>query len=243
MDKFVDGFIKEHKLYEDTVNYTRGVKDGAYNGAQLNKSATGYDKGTGVTYNIFEYTKPYPNTTNGVTMYATKKGYDGTIQRNVLDAAVKENNYPITDFTISNPSQVKSATDNVGTFDSNNEDIRYRKVDNSNEIERFSNDIMVEADKQLKNETDNSVFTPQYKKKFLVLDDKLSRSFNNYRSKAMKGDKYGFPKMFWDDKHRLVYIKSNNHRNSRRYNLVSTDTGEVLYSNMLLYTKEEAELS
>ena len=34
-------------------------------------------------------------------------------------------------YVVSNPNDIKSATDNIGTFDSNNPDIRYRKVSNT----------------------------------------------------------------------------------------------------------------
>ena len=36
-----------------------------------------------------------------------------------------------TEYVVFNPNQIKSATDNIGTFDSNNDDIRYRKVPTS----------------------------------------------------------------------------------------------------------------
>ena len=32
-------------------------------------------------------------------------------------------------FVVKNPNQIKSATDNIGTFDANNPDIRYSKTD------------------------------------------------------------------------------------------------------------------
>lgn len=43
---------------------------------------------------------------------AISKGYDGLIVKNVKDGT----NYPIDDYAVGNPNQVKSATDNIGTF-------------------------------------------------------------------------------------------------------------------------------
>lgn len=43
---------------------------------------------------------------------AISKGYDGLIIKNVKDGT----NYPIDDYAVGNPNQVKSATDNIGTF-------------------------------------------------------------------------------------------------------------------------------
>ena len=52
-------------------------------------------------------------------------------------------------YAVRNPNQIKSATDNIGTFDANNPDIRYRKVPSIAELraqeksayDRFNNDI------------------------------------------------------------------------------------------------------
>ena len=52
-------------------------------------------------------------------------------------------------YAVRNPNQIKSATDNIGTFDANNPDIRYRKVPTIAELraqeksayDRFNNDI------------------------------------------------------------------------------------------------------
>lgn len=55
---------------------------------------------------------------------AAGKGYDGLIVRNVKDGT----EYPIDDYITTNPNNVKSATDNIGTFNPNDPDIRYRYV-------------------------------------------------------------------------------------------------------------------
>ena len=54
-----------------------------------------------------------------------------------------------TDYIVFNPNQIKSATNNIGTFDPNNPDIRYRKVPSIAQLraqeksayDRFNNDI------------------------------------------------------------------------------------------------------
>jgi len=44
---------------------------------------------------------------------------------------VDEDGINVTDYIVSNPNQIKSATDNIGTFSIENNDIRYRKVDDT----------------------------------------------------------------------------------------------------------------
>lgn len=69
-------------------------------------------------------------------------GYDGTVYKNEVEEGGDS-------YSFINPNQIKSATDNIGTFDSNNPDIRYRKVPSIAELrakeksayERFNNDI------------------------------------------------------------------------------------------------------
>lgn len=63
---------------------------------------------------------------------------------------IKDGNFKLANtYFVKEPNQIKSATDNIGTFDSNNPDIRYRKVPSIKELraqeksayERFNNDI------------------------------------------------------------------------------------------------------
>ena len=51
--------------------------------------------------------------------------YDGLILKNVIET---EDNEIATDVVTIKSNQIKSATDNIGTFDSNNPDIRYREA-------------------------------------------------------------------------------------------------------------------
>lgn len=75
---------------------------------------------------------------------------DGIIINDVIDYGSKvDNALPNDVYIVYNPNQIKSATDNIGTFDSNNPDIRYRKIPSIAELrakeksayERFNNDI------------------------------------------------------------------------------------------------------
>ena len=91
-------------------------------------------------------------TTRTLEEYARNNGYDGVIVKNVLDIGPYgrlEAHKFSTIVAAINSNQIKSATDNIGTFDSNNPDIRYRKVPSIAELrakeksayERFNNDI------------------------------------------------------------------------------------------------------
>lgn len=58
---------------------------------------------------------------------AKEQGYDSILFNNVIDGPTVRQDVRI----VFNPNQIKSATDNVGTFSRTNDDIRYRKVPNS----------------------------------------------------------------------------------------------------------------
>ena len=64
-----------------------------------------------------------------ITIAAMEEGYDGVIFRNIDDAGSEELvGTTHTTLAVFSPTQIKSATDNVGTFDQNNPDIRYQFV-------------------------------------------------------------------------------------------------------------------
>lgn len=81
--------------------------------------------------------KDVKNTTESLAVYAKKYGYDGVIVTDVEDNGLQNQNDTISGYEISdeyiafNPNQIKSATDNVGTFSRTDDDIRYREVPNS----------------------------------------------------------------------------------------------------------------
>ena len=76
---------------------------------------------------------------------AKEKGYDSVLFKDVIDGPAIRQDVRI----VFNSNQIKSATDNIGTFDANNPDIRYRKVPSIAELraqeksayDRFNNDI------------------------------------------------------------------------------------------------------
>ena len=66
----------------------------------------------------------------------TNRGHDGVVIENVDDSAIAVRREISTDYIALEPTQIKSATDNIGTFDGNNPDIRYhlRKGANAPEL-------------------------------------------------------------------------------------------------------------
>lgn len=92
------------------------------------------------TPNISNDKKTY--SVNQLMQIVTKHGYDGLMAYNTLDAA-KNPLYgifsQITDqYVVINPNQIKSATDNIGTFSRQNDDIRYREagINNKEDLEK-----------------------------------------------------------------------------------------------------------
>ena len=76
-----------------------------------------------------EYPKPRNSfeTIDNMVRVNKERGFDGTIVLNVKDST----SYGIDEYIAINPNQVKSATENIGTYSTTNNDIRYRKVPNS----------------------------------------------------------------------------------------------------------------
>ena len=72
--------------------------------------------------------------TDEIAKTAKDRGYDGLIITNVIDKgaeASKNGKYAevANDYVAFESNQIKSATDNIGTFDTNNSDIRYAKTE------------------------------------------------------------------------------------------------------------------
>lgn len=122
-------------------------------------------------------------------------------------------------YAAKNPNQIKSATDNNGDFSVNDFDIQ-RKI-------------------KIKKDPIYDDFNPfSYKKRAaIILSEKSSDHFDNYLIKS----KGAYPKQFYDVKNGFVYIKSNNRKNSKRYDVVNPDTGEIYVRGLPLYTKDEYE--
>ena len=73
-------------------------------------------------------------TTREAAEYAKSHGFDGVIFKNIYDNGGNNSKYgdKITNvYVVFNSNQIKSATDNIGTFDGNNPDIRYSKKNNT----------------------------------------------------------------------------------------------------------------
>ena len=61
-----------------------------------------------------------------LTLYAGENGYDGVIARNVSDVGTHTSTLKLNDeYIVIRPNQLKSATENVGTYDINDNDIRF----------------------------------------------------------------------------------------------------------------------
>ena len=85
-----------------------------------------------------------------ITIAAMEEGYDGVIFRNIDDAGSEE--LVVTTHTtlaVFSPTQIKSSTDNVGTFDQNNPDIRYRRASNRSVISsRFERQAEIQREEK-----------------------------------------------------------------------------------------------
>nr|DAQ38043.1 MAG TPA: PolyVal ADP-Ribosyltransferase [Crassvirales sp.] len=68
---------------------------------------------------------------------AINKGYDALIVKNVKDGT----NYPIDDYVVLNPNQIKSATDNIGTFSRTDNNIYHANTNLLTTTEIYANPI------------------------------------------------------------------------------------------------------
>ncbi|MCM1170205.1 MAG: hypothetical protein NC324_09760, partial [Bacteroides sp.] len=71
----------------------------------------------------------FGTSTNEVAKNAREWDYDGAVIENVVDNGGFTDVDASTVFVAFSPNQIKSATDNVGTFDAGNEDIRFRMAE------------------------------------------------------------------------------------------------------------------
>ena len=85
-----------------------------------------------------------------ITIAAMEEGYDGVIFRNIDDAGSEELvGTTHTTLAVFSPTQIKSATYNVGTFDQNNPDIRYRRASNKSVISsRFERQAEIQREEK-----------------------------------------------------------------------------------------------
>ena len=76
---------------------------------------------------------------------------------------------------------------------------------------------------------------PRFYKKQIVLSEKTSQRFESY----LKKSRNNYPKTFYDEENKFTYIKSNNKKNSRKYDVINTETGEIVAQGKPIYTQEE----
>ena len=70
---------------------------------------------------------------------------------------------------------------------------------------------------------------------YIVLNFKQSEAFTNYLEKS----RGVYPKEWNDDRYEVKYIKSNNYKNSRLYDVIDGRTGEVLKEKVKLFLSDE----
>ena len=121
--------------------YTYSVYLNIKNPLEIDCNNSSYDK---IRYNgevkdTYEWAK-----------WAEKNGYDGVIFRNIRDGVdFNSMNEPTNDYVTFDSNQIKSATDNVGTFDKNNPDIRYRRASNRSVISsRFERQAEIQREEK-----------------------------------------------------------------------------------------------
>ena len=95
--------------------------------------------------------------TSEIARLAKKAGYDGVIFKGIEDIGVNYKNVaPADTLVVFDPTQIKSATDNIGTFDKGNRDILYELRDNQGreltkaQAERFKDSQVRDKDGRLK---------------------------------------------------------------------------------------------
>ena len=118
-----DIVMDDIKYEQDAETY---ALDMAYEEASYNDNDVDLDDIT-----PYEYESYYDNeniTTNDFWSFAIEKGYDGVIIKNITDSVDEETFFHTDVFITSSPAQIKSATDNIGTFNEEDEDIRYMLV-------------------------------------------------------------------------------------------------------------------
>ena len=92
-----------------------------------------------------------PNFEAPIIREAKSKGYDGVIIENDTDNDLEKDTF----YVVFNPTQIKSATDNIGTFDGSNADIRF-SVSETDEFDEsiMDTDVNAETLRELKQEAE-----------------------------------------------------------------------------------------
>lgn len=108
------------------VHYDNGESEWFSNRADADFAVSGYD-GKAKIEEDWEESPTLDDLAREV--WEEEPNKDGIIAKNVVDSAVGANkSYPATDFIVVSPNQIKSATDNRGTFDGGSSDITFNVV-------------------------------------------------------------------------------------------------------------------
>ena len=127
-------------------------------------------------------------TTREAAAYAQNEGFDGVIFKNVTDNGGNNSNVKnktVNVYVAFNPNQIKSATDNIGTFDSGNNDIRYalptaEEKEKAKKTYSAMEQTFKSADEAKRK---SNVKTPRY--------DRMKNAFETFKK---SGDSYDLPK-------------------------------------------------
>ena len=122
---------------------------------------------------------------------AREKGHDGLIVSNIIEGGYTgelrngSEVQPSTDYVTFSPNQIKSATDNVGSFDSNNNDIRFSrlpKAPEDNEATRKLQELWDSIEQSATPETTN---TPHTTRKATEILQDLAGHYTWYESNTI----------------------------------------------------------
>ena len=77
----------------------------------------------------------------------------------------------------------------------------------------------------------------QLESKQIILSTDVSDALDKYLQKSRNN----YPKEFYDNEKRVKYVKSNNYKHSRLYDIVDIETGEIIAQKLPLFTKDQWE--
>ena len=77
----------------------------------------------------------------------------------------------------------------------------------------------------------------QLESKQIILSTDVSDAFDKYLQKSRNN----YPKEFYDNEKRVKYVKSNNYKHSRLYDIIDIETGEIIAQKLPLFTKDQWE--
>ncbi|MCD8180979.1 MAG: hypothetical protein LUF26_05810, partial [Firmicutes bacterium] len=155
----------------------------------------------GGDYDYFEIIEENPSE---IRDFLQKQGYDGLI----------DNLYG--QYAVFNPEQIKSATDNVGTFDKNNPDVRYSMKEGTDEG-KITADMSDEERAEILKNTNIKLAEYTGNSEHLS-EEKITQLQNTYRKQAGKtlrelGDKFGVFKGYSNENVELDFNYSHNSLN------------------------------